>query len=113
MKTFAEDKYKNTKASPKIVSAVKCPLSSTRQIFTKYQANSHKEPGKCSHRTNEILTIYQANIHKIPGKVRWTATSEVTLAAERGGGVWRGGEVLLKVSLMMMMIVVTMVVVMG
>ena len=46
------------------------------------------------------MTENQANIHKIPpGKVRWTAaTSEVTLAAERGGGVWRGGAVLLKVA---------------
>ena len=57
-----------------------------------YQANVDKKK-------QQIFTIYQANIRKIPGKVRWTAaTSEVTLAAVRGGGVWRGEAVLLKVA---------------
>ena len=42
------------------LSSFKCPLSSTRQIFTKYQANSHKEPGKCSQRTKQIFTKYQS-----------------------------------------------------
>ena len=60
-------------------------------MFTKNQANVEKN--------NQIFSKNRANIYKIIGKVRWTAaTSEVTLAAVRGGGAWRGEAVLLKVA---------------